>query len=88
MNDNYIPVACAQHELYQYAVLKRTMLDLSWHDEGGVMHRCRALPIDVVTRDKAEFLVLEHEDGSVQSVRLDRIAEAWSVTGGECLQRR
>jgi transcriptional antiterminator Rof (Rho-off) len=86
MNDNYIPVACAQHEVYQYAVLKRAMLDLSWHDEAGAICRHRGLPIDVVTRDKAEFLVLKHKDGSVQSVRLDRIVAAYSVTSGECLQ--
>jgi transcriptional antiterminator Rof (Rho-off) len=88
MNDNYIPVACAQHEAYQYAVLKQTMLDLSWHDQGSVMRRCKAMPVDVVTRDNAEYLVVKHEDGSIQSVRLDRIVKAYNATSGECLQDR
>ncbi|MEW8026741.1 MAG: hypothetical protein AB2792_08835 [Candidatus Thiodiazotropha sp.] len=85
MNDNYVPVACAHHEAYQYAVVKKSMLDLSWHDEAGVKCRVRALPIDVVTRDRAEYLVIRLKDGSIESVRLDRIAEAYCVDSGECL---
>ncbi|MCG7874995.1 MAG: hypothetical protein AB2669_03580 [Candidatus Thiodiazotropha endolucinida] len=85
MNENYEPVACAHHETYQYAVMRKLMLDLSWHDEAGVKHRARVLPIDVVTRDRAEFLVLKQKDGSIESARLDRIVAAYSVDNGENL---
>ncbi|MFI0374696.1 MAG: transcriptional antiterminator, Rof [Candidatus Thiodiazotropha sp.] len=85
MNEKYEPVACAHHETYQYAVMRKLMLDLCWHDEADVKHRARVLPIDVVTRDRAEFLVLKQKDGSIESVRLDRIVAACSVDGGESL---
>jgi transcriptional antiterminator Rof (Rho-off) len=86
MNDDYQPVACSRHEAYQYAVLKRSMLDVCWHDEGGVRHQAKALPVDVVTRAKAEYLVLKAEDGSIQWIRLDRIIEARLVNEGKRLE--
>ncbi|MEW8506650.1 MAG: hypothetical protein AB2598_08075 [Candidatus Thiodiazotropha sp.] len=85
MKADYSPIPCAEHEAYQYAVMKRTMLKLSWHDEAGAEHRVQALPIDVVTRDSAEFLVLKQQDGSTLSVRLDRIIAANRAAGGESL---
>ncbi|WP_316367218.1 WYL domain-containing protein [Candidatus Thiodiazotropha sp. CDECU1] len=83
MNDDYRPVACSQHETYEYAVLRRSMLDINWHDEGGNRCRARVVPIDVVTRDRAEYLVVKQEDKVIRSIRLDRIIEAREVAGGE-----
>ncbi|MBT3047100.1 MAG: hypothetical protein AB2722_10075 [Candidatus Thiodiazotropha sp.] len=85
MKDDYLPIPCAQHEAYQYAVIKGVMLDLSWRDGRGVKYGARARPIDVVTRDGAEFLVIKQQDGSIHSIRLDRIIGAYRVIGGERL---
>ncbi|MES9969644.1 MAG: Rho-binding antiterminator [Candidatus Thiodiazotropha sp.] len=88
MNDDYQPVACSQHEVYEYAVLKGSMLDISWHDEDGSRCRARAMPKDVVTRDKAEYLVIEKQDKSIRWIRLDRIIEAEEVSGSDGRLRR
>ncbi|MEW8563224.1 MAG: hypothetical protein AB2541_14005 [Candidatus Thiodiazotropha sp.] len=85
MKDNYLPIPCAQHEAYQYAVIKGAMLDLSWQDERGAKCGARAQPIDVVTRDSAECLAIKQQDGSIRSIRLDRIIAANRVIDGESL---
>ena len=86
MIDNiYRPIACALHESYQYAVMTRSLLDLGWKDDAGVSRRARVLPVDVVTREQAEFLVFKEKDGSQGTVRLDRVEEALLVRTGERL---
>ncbi|MET0069520.1 MAG: hypothetical protein ABW096_05725 [Candidatus Thiodiazotropha sp.] len=85
MNDDYLPIPCAQHEAYQYAVMKGVMLDLNWRDGRGVKYGAQARPIDVVTRDGAEFLVIKQQDGSIHTIRLDRITRANRVSDGESL---
>lgn len=83
MNDDYRPLACSQHETYEHAVLKQSMLDINWYDEGGDRHRARVVPIDVVTCDRAEYLVVKQKDKVIRSIRLERILEAKKVAGGE-----
>jgi transcriptional antiterminator Rof (Rho-off) len=87
MRDKYIPVACSEHEAFQFAVLKRIVLDLSWYDESGKLQRLRGVPTDVTAHDSAEYLVFEGNDGVVYSVRLDRITAAHNAESGESLMR-
>ncbi|MES9991543.1 MAG: transcriptional antiterminator, Rof [Candidatus Thiodiazotropha sp.] len=82
MKQDYVAIPCAQHEAYQYAVMKGTMLQLIWHDEEGQACRVQALPIDVLTRDQAEFLVVKQQNGAIRSIRLDRIIAANRAAGG------
>ncbi|MBW9258925.1 MAG: transcriptional antiterminator, Rof [Candidatus Thiodiazotropha sp. (ex. Lucinisca nassula)] len=87
MSDNpYRPIACGLHESYQYAVMTRTRLDLNWRDESGQHHQARVLPIDVVTRDKAEYLVVRGPSGETLAVRLDRIDGAIDLASGKNLE--
>ncbi|MEW8625844.1 MAG: transcriptional antiterminator, Rof [Candidatus Thiodiazotropha sp.] len=87
MSDNpYRPIACGLHESYQYAVMTRTRLDLNWRDDAGTVHRARVLPIDVVTRDNAEFLIVRDSSGEEVTVRLDRIVQAIDLTSGKNLE--
>jgi transcriptional antiterminator Rof (Rho-off) len=79
---DYTPIACALHEHYQYAVMKRALLDLSWRTPGGVMRHARVLPLDVCTRKGAEYLYGESCDGEAIEIRLDRISRAcWAADG-------
>ena len=81
MND-YQPIACAIHEQYQYAVLKRAWLDLEWEEEAGGIRSEHLLPKDVQTRNRAEYLLAESRTGSRLEIRLDRIKRASWVEGG------
>lgn len=69
----YRPIACVAHERLEYAVLTRRTLDLCYLDDEGATRRTRALPLDVYTRDRAEWLRVRAEDGREFILRLDRI---------------
>ncbi len=71
-SDPYAPVACVLHERLEFSVLRRLTLELRWTDASGT-HAARVQPLDVATRDGAEWLTLRRADGEVVQVRLDRI---------------
>jgi len=71
---DYLPIACATHELLEFAVLRRQKLRLAWRSEqGDGEFRETVQPLDVETRDGAEWLTVRRGDGSSERVRLDRI---------------
>jgi Rho-binding antiterminator len=69
MGDNYHPIACATHERLEFSVLRKLKLDLRLSD-GQLL---RVLPLDVFTREQAEWLKFRAEDGAEQTIRLDHI---------------
>ncbi|PIV89304.1 MAG: transcriptional antiterminator, Rof [Hydrogenophilales bacterium CG17_big_fil_post_rev_8_21_14_2_50_63_12] len=71
---NYLPIACATHERLELAVLRRQPLQLTWLGEDGHTQFCeRILPLDVETRDGAEWLTIKLPAGGSECVRLDHI---------------
>jgi Rho-binding antiterminator len=64
----YEPIPCAQHERLEFAALTKQWLDVK---VDGV--RQRLLPLDVTTRDGAEWLLAQTEDGARLTLRLDRL---------------
>lgn len=75
MND-YQPVDCGLHSRYELWIMHGRTLSLAWEDAQGHGHQVVAKPLDLVTRDGAEFLVLEPVAGAPQHLRLDRIRHA------------
>jgi Rho-binding antiterminator len=69
---DYVPIACAVHEQLEFAVLKRTRLNLRYR-EGGQMIQETVLPVDVATCGGAEWLRIRRNDGSEAEIRLDAI---------------
>jgi Rho-binding antiterminator len=72
VSEPYRPIACADHEQLELACLKRTRLRLRYRD-GDEIREETALPVDVATRDGAEWLALESDAGVRRWVRLDRL---------------
>lgn len=68
MNTDYRPIPCDEHERLEFAALKRQWLDLRMD---GV--RQRLLPLDVYTRDGAEWLRAQTPEGDTLTLRLDRL---------------
>lgn len=70
---DYRPIACSDHERLEYAVLTRQWLDVNvtTGDRAGAQ---RLLPLDVYTRDGAEWLQARNEAGEMVTLRLDRMA--------------
>lgn len=77
MPADYLPIACADHERLEFSVLRRRHLQLTWLAEDGRTQYCeRVLPLDVETRDGAEWLTIKRPGGDPERVRLDRILAA------------
>ena len=81
MDEPYTPIACALHERLEYAVLRGYALELSWHEVGEIRH-ARVRPLDVYTRDGAEWLDVRLDDGRRLTLRLDRIRAFHELPGG------
>jgi Rho-binding antiterminator len=69
---DYRPIACSDHERLELAALKRQWLDVSVA-AGDRAGRQRLLPLDVYTRDRAEWLLAETEAGEQLTLRLDAV---------------
>jgi Rho-binding antiterminator len=67
---DYRPIACTDHERLEFAALTRQWLDLNV-TAGDWAGRQRLLPLDVYTRDGAEWLLAETEAGEQLTLRLD-----------------
>ncbi len=65
---DYQPIPCIQHERLEFAALSRQWLDL---EVDGTMQRL--LPLDVYTRDDAEWLRAQTPEGGTLTLRLDRL---------------
>lgn len=76
---DYRPIACVAHERLEFAVLKRQRLRLRYVDEAAAERAATVLPLDVYTRDGAEWLSVRDEEGREFVVRLDRIVASESV---------
>lgn len=63
---DYRPIACADHERLEFAALTKQWLDLR---VDGVPQRL--LPLDVTTREGAEWLLAQTESGEQLTLRLD-----------------
>lgn len=85
--EQYLPIACGLHELYQLAAMRGTRLDISWESERGEQLKARLKVLDVFTREQAEYLSGEAVTGERYEIRLDRIAGAsWAETGRPLLE--
>ena len=67
---DYRSIACADHERLEFSALKRQWLDLNV-TTGDWAGRQRLMPLDVYTRDGAEWLLAETESGEQLTLRLD-----------------
>jgi Rho-binding antiterminator len=68
----YQPIPCIQHEQLEYSVLRKQRLQLIYDENGNTLQET-VLPLDVNTRNGAEWLLFRREDGSEAEIRLDMI---------------
>ncbi|MGD2119638.1 MAG: Rho-binding antiterminator [Chromatiales bacterium] len=71
MTNDYQPVACSLHSEYELLAMHRETVALECNDT-QLPHTLTGMVIDLVTRDGAEYLCLDTDNG-MQQVRLDRI---------------
>lgn len=69
----YIPIACALHDEYEIAIMRKKPLHIKWLDENDQQHTEKVLPKNVLVKNKEEFLVANTLDNREICIRLDRI---------------
>jgi transcriptional antiterminator Rof (Rho-off) len=72
-HNSYTPISCGQHSRYELAVLRCVELQLAWRNETGSMHICRVIPLDLITDNHEEYLLVKTPDGVKYRIRLDYI---------------
>ncbi len=73
----YHPIDCGFHSEFELAIMHKKMLKISSRDnENTVIQTIK--PIDLVTRNHEEFLIVEDEKGECSEIRLDHIIEILS----------
>ena len=71
---DYTPIDCDLHSEYELRILQQRPLCVRWRDPDGQHHIETLQPLDLVTRNREEFLVAENRQGQQLEIRLDYIA--------------
>lgn len=72
----YHPVSGELYDTYELAILRHQWLRLGWHAPRGEDRVESVVPLDLRTRQRAEYIVVEDRLGRRRFVRLDRIVNA------------
>ncbi len=70
---DYTPIDCAQYSEYELAIMHHRRLRICWQEPGGQPRIEVLMPVDLVTRDHEEFLVVNSDDERRLELRLDHI---------------
>ncbi len=73
---DYTPIDCEIYAKYELAIMHRQRLRLAWRDPNGASHLEIMLPVDLETRDHAEYLHALNGHGEARVLRLDWIIRA------------
>ena len=71
----YEPIPCAIHSEYELAIMQQRHMQLVWQDIEGIQHISHVQPLDLVTEDHAEYLLLQDHEGQETKIRLDYIQQ-------------
>lgn len=78
-DDSYKPIPCALYDTYEIAIMHGEQLQLVWVDDNHQHHISVLKPVDLKTRQGAEFLIARTDDGNKLQLRLDHIQSCKSV---------
>lgn len=71
--ETYKPVSCADYDIYEIAIMHGESLQLVWKDKSSQDNISALKPIDLQTREGAEFLIATNGEGKTLQLRLDYI---------------
>ena len=92
MTTDYRAIACDQHSVLELMAMHRHPVEVEAVDETGAPIDLRGVVVDVLTRDRAEYLSLRITGGEPVEIRLDRLRRIrepegpviWRQESGNC----
>jgi len=76
MTSAYIPIACTSYDIFEIAIMRHERLQTRWIGDDGIAQEALIMPLDLATRDRAEWLIAQDQQGGLLNLRLDRIETA------------
>jgi Rho-binding antiterminator len=73
---DYVPIDCALYSHYELTIMHAQVLRTAWRDPTGAVHLQTLLPVNLQTREHAEYLLARTREGGVVEIRLDHIIRA------------
>jgi Rho-binding antiterminator len=70
---DYRPIDCARYSEYELAIMHRERLRIAWQEPGGQPRIDVVTPIDLLTLNHEEFLVVDRAEDHGLRLRLDYI---------------
>ena len=70
----YRPISCANHDVFEIAMLHRARLHLTWIEKNVLQDKI-VTPLDIETANHEEFLIARSTTGQTFRLRLDWIRE-------------
>lgn len=71
----YEPIPCAIHSEYELAIMQHRHMQLVWQDLNDIKHISRVQPLDLITENHAEYLLVQDHEGQSIKIRLDYIRQ-------------
>ena len=71
----YQPVSCDLHSQYELAIMHKNRLCLTWLENGEAATKTGVTPVDVQTKNKAEYLIVKTAEQDELVIRLDQITQ-------------
>lgn len=69
----YKPISCDLHSQYELAIMHKSQLCLTWIENNEPVTKSGLTPVDVQTKNKAEFLIAKTPGQDELVIRLDKI---------------
>lgn len=74
-NDHYTPIECGLHSEYELAIMHKSRIKINWKEPDNSLHTETATPIDLIVKEKQEFLKIKTIDDVIHEIRLDKITQ-------------
>lgn len=71
--DKYDPIECGLHSEYELAIMHQRNVILSWRELDKPTQTEEVKPIDMIVRDKQEFIKVRNNNNKEMEIRLDNI---------------
>ncbi len=73
METPYTPVSCELHSTLELAIIQRRDLILQWKNSQGERLKQHVHPVDIITSNRQEYLIVNEAGRQHIEIRLDQI---------------